>query len=610
MKPMLPTLTLEFPKGKEWLYEVKYDGFRAILTIDSQIRLTSRNGKNLLPQFPEALKFFESFKEQLQPYTPLQLDGELTILINPMKSDFSKIQSRGRLRSKEKIVQLATEHPSHFLAFDLLILQGKKTLDVPFTKRKQLLLELCQAFTLPLVPNVGEQSFIQFIPATENGIELWEKVMLYDGEGIVAKQKKSIWEEGKRSITWLKYKNWKKVSCFIVAFKKSNGYFQVAVYDQGEILPIGLFKHGMNQNEYLALQKIIQQNKTKEDDRFIYIQPSICVELNYLQWLNGTLREPFFSRFLFDSNPKNCTLTLMQQSYYSLPIEVTHPEKILWPKKNITKLHYISYLRTIYPWIAPFLNNRPLTVIRYPHGITEEAFFQKNCPDYAPDFVETYEDNGIRYIVCNNLETFLWLGNQLAIEFHIPFHKIYENHPSEIVVDLDPPSKKEFPLAIEAALLAKKQIFDPLGLNSFVKTSGNRGLQIYLPIGEKVALTWEETRIFTEFVADYLIAKNELKFTKKRLKKDRGNRLYIDYLQHAEGKTIICPYSVRGNENAGVAVPLAWEELPELKEPDQFSMNDVLKRVQNSAFSRIFHVSNGEALKEIISILTKKVSKK
>ncbi|WP_234293150.1 non-homologous end-joining DNA ligase [Fictibacillus sp. FJAT-27399] len=258
-------------------------------------------------------------------------------------------------------------------------------------------------------------------------------------------------------------------------------------------------------------------------------------------------------------------------------VAVTSPDKPLWPKKGLQKLHYLEYLAKIAPYLLPFLKNRALTVIRYPHGVNDERFYQKNCPDYAPDFIETVVEDEIHYIVCNTLPALLWLGNQLAFELHIPFRKIGTEAPSEIVMDLDPPSRDEFVLSVEAAMLIH-EVCQKLKLEAFVKTSGNKGLQVYIPLPEN-QFTFDETRRFTHFLAQYLITKEPGWFTVERLKKNRGNKCYIDYIQHAEGKTIIAPYSVRGNEEALVATPLRWEELNRDLRPETFPLDSIHQRI-------------------------------
>ncbi|AIE60373.1 DNA ligase D [Bacillus methanolicus] len=608
MKPMLPTLTFEVPAGDDWLFEVKYDGFRAMLEMADTITLTSRNGKDLLPLFPEIEQYLKNQLDHLKPYLPFTFDGELVFLENPFKANFALIQSRGRMRSQQRIIEKACKSPCRLLIFDVLKLKGKPVVNSSYQIRKKMLIDFFKQTGLPLAPDDKDESLIQLIPANNNFHTIWENVVLYDGEGVVAKQVKSRWEEGKRTTMWLKYKNWKYVSCFITAYEKSNSYFYAAVYKDKKIYPIGQFIFGLKPDEKQALFQIIKENKTGEDIQYIYVDPAICVEVKYLEIYEGQMREPHFDRFRFDLLPKDCTYEnfLLQQKNLPVEVEITHPEKPLWETPPVQKIDYLHFLREISPFILPFLKDRLLTVIRYPHGIFGEPFYQKNCPEYAPDFVGTHEEEGINYIVCNELKTLLWLGNQLAFEFHIPFQTISSKGPSEIVFDLDPPSKDAFPLAIKAANLIK-EVLDHLELISFIKTSGNKGLQVYIPLPDN-RYSYDDTRLFTSFVADYLVSKDPDSFTTERMKKKRGNRLYVDYIQHAEGKTIIAPYSPRGNSKATVAAPLFWEEVNEELSMETFQVTTILNRLKDKGdpFQSFFRAKEMQKFQPVLDFLKQK----
>ncbi|MBS4190855.1 DNA ligase D [Bacillus sp. FJAT-49705] len=608
MKPMLPSLTFEVPKVNDWLYEVKYDGFRAILHWDhNEMSLVSRNGKPLLNIFPEISSFLEDYKDKLKPYLPLTFDGELVFLENAYKSQFSTVQVRGRMRSLSRITEKAKASPCHLLIFDVLQIKGKPLKNVDYLSRKKTLYDFFKKCHLPLLPDEMNTKLVQYIPYFDEFNEIWEKVILFNGEGIVAKQKTNIWEEGKRTTLWLKYKNWKYVSCFITAYEKTNGYFYASVYQDTKVISIGQFIFGLKPDEKKALYEIIKGNKTDEDNKYIYVEPAICVEVKYLEMYEGQMREPHFHQFRFDLSPNDCTYDQFIQKQKNFPsdIEVTHPDKPLWAEPPIQKIDYIHYLQEISPYMLPFLKNRLLTVIRYPHGIFGNPFYQKNCPEYAPEFVETEMSDEIIYIICNQLKTLLWLGNQLAFEFHIPFQTTLSKGPSEIVFDLDPPSRDAFGLAIKAALLIK-EIFEQLELISFIKTSGNKGLQIYLPLPENT-YSYDETRLFTAFIAEYLVTKDPASFTIERMKKNRGNRLYVDYIQHAEGKTIIAPYSPRGTKEATVATPLYWEEVNDHLKMENFQIPQIIKRINNNGnpFHSYFEAKDKQKFGPILEILRK-----
>ncbi|MGO4373064.1 hypothetical protein AB4Z21_20335 [Paenibacillus sp. MCAF20] len=174
------------------------------------------------------------------------------------------------------------------------------------------------------------------------------------------------------------------------------------------------------------------------------------------------------------------------------------------------------------------------------------------------------------------------LGNQAAIEFHIPFHTIGTEHPIDIVFDLDPPSKDKLSLAVKAAL-EMKAVFDGFGIVSYPKLTGGKGMQIHIPLGPRSGLTYEDTRVFTQFVAQYVTEKHATDFTTERLKKNRGNRLYVDYVQHAPGKTMVCPFSPRGSIQATVAAPLYWDEVNGRLNAEAFTLRTVLYRLADKA---------------------------
>lgn len=606
MKPMLPTLKLNPNLSGDWLFEIKYDGFRALLEWDqNNIHLWSRNEKDLLPFFPEIENYLISVKDRFKDFFPLKIDGELVMLESTGKANFGQLQIRGRMKSLQRIENSAKRRPCKYLAFDLLTLNNQSIANKPFVQRKKQLKKLFEATDLPLQPSNGYSALMQLIPFEKDFDVIWKQVTAYDGEGIVAKLKESKWEEGKRTETWVKIKNWKKASCFITGYDSTNGYYHIAVYKKNTIIQLGLFLFSMDPKQKQALNQVIKENAIANEKGFFKINPSICVDIHYLEWYEQQLREPHFHQFRLDLRPEECTYEqfLLDEAKIPKEISITHPEKPLWKKEYIVKLDFIRYMRDIASFILPFLQNRTLTVIRYPHGIFGEPFYQKNCPDYAPDFIETNNQDGIHYIVCNHLKTLMWLANQLAIEYHIPFHMINDPFVSEIVFDLDPPSRNEFHLALKASTMMKK-IFDQLQLISFIKTSGNKGLQVYIPLPEK-KFTWDDTRLFTEFIANFLVTEQPDLFTIERLKKNRKGRLYVDFVQHAEGKTIIAPYSMRGNEDALVATPLFWNEVNEELTPEKFTMETLLKRINQFGcpFEKFFETKKVQPFEPVLNFL-------
>lgn len=606
LKPMLPTLIFEAPTGPNWVYEIKYDGFRAMLHWEKDcVQLISRNGNLLNNQFPEIIKKCEELSTVFAPHLPLIFDGELCILESPYKASFEQIQQRGRLKSTDKIAKASIANPAHYLVFDLLGLNGQNLMSSKFLERKTELYSLFNQTKLSNVINQNSEQLIQLVTYDQEFDAIWKNATEYTAEGIIAKKIDSSWDEGKRTTNWFKIKNWQVGAFFILGYDKKNAFFHVGVMRNNQVYEIGLFSHGLSPDERQALLGVIQTNSLEETASFIRVDPGICVELFYLELYKEQLRQPSFSNFRFEVEWQDCTWEKLVKNVPLLPedIEITHPDKPLWKDKSITKLEYIHYLVEVSPYMLPFLKDRLLTVIRYPHGMYGEKFYQKNCPEYAPDFIQTSVSEGIEYIVCNDLKTLTWLGNQLSFEFHIPFQTIYSKGPSEIVFDLDPPSREAFPLAKKAATILKG-VFDGLKLISFVKTSGNKGIQIYIPLPED-RFSYDDTRQFTEFIANYLTTMEPDLFTTERLKKNRGNRLYVDYVQHAEGKTIVAPYSIRGNDGAYVATPLYWDEITDDLSIEDFPLETIIERINKKGcpFAHYFDAKDEQPFEPVLEFL-------
>jgi bifunctional non-homologous end joining protein LigD len=607
LKPMLPTLAFGPPGRGKWMYEIKYDGYRAMLEWHGdKVHLWSRNGKDLLPQFPEIRDFLYAKTDAFSGSFPIMLDGELVLLENEYKANFQKLQQRGRMGSKERISREADVWPCRYLAFDILFLSGKKVTDQPYAERKSIVRELFEKAGLPLSPTPASPQLCQYIPFFASFDDAMQTAAEFGSEGVVAKDIQSCWEEGKRADTWLKIKNWKTASCFITAMDEQNNYFFVGVYKGEEIFPLGQFLFHLDADTKSALIETIRQHYVSRQGAKLFVKPGICLDLYYLEWADG-LREPHFKSLRFDLHPKDCTYEqfLFDEASFPQEITITHPEKLLWKKGAVTKLDYVRYIRKVAHLMLPFLKNRALTVIRAPHGMFGEFFYQKHKPDAAPDFIASRMIGDIDYIVCNCLKSLIWLGNQLAIEFHIPFQTIDTKFVSEIVFDLDPPDRSQFHVAVYAATLLKR-ILDEFNLQSFVKFSGNKGLQVYIPLPDHT-FSWEDTRLFTSFIAAFLVQYDPDAFTIERLKKNRGNRLYVDFIQHAEGKTIIAPYSARKNESGLVAAPLHWEELNDSLDPDRFTMKTVLERIKQTEnpFARFFACKETQPFEKVLHRLKK-----
>ncbi|MFD1168649.1 DNA ligase D [Oceanobacillus caeni] len=573
MDMMKPITSTKIPYGKEWVYEVKYDGFRCVLTWDKDgsIQLTSKNRKDLTENFPEIITFCQKNYNQVKDYLPLTIDGELVVLNNMYQANFNWIQKRGRLKKSSAIQQASNQRPASFMAFDLLTLKGETLLITSFSKRKQNLQNLFK--------NLPESKRMIYVPSFENADHLWGIIFDYKGEGIIAKRKNSKYISGKNHQDWFKIKNWRTIQGFLTHYDMQNGYYTFNVFHNDEIYVVGKCKHGLKEDEAKTLEKLFITNGEKTKDG-VSLPPAVCAKVHTLDLHQEELREPEFVSLLPQTDPQTCTLANLQIDLAMIPehIGISKIDKIYWPDPMYTKGDLLSYIREISPYMLPFLRNRALTLIRFPEGIDGEFFYQKHLPAYAPDFIDFKLIEGEKMIICNRMDAILWFTNHGALEYHVPFQIVDQPKPIEIVFDLDPPDRDAFSLAIQAANLIKP-ILDDLGLLSFVKTSGNKGIQIHIPIPEN-SLTYDETAVFTQAVAYTVEGAYPNLFTTERMKKKRKGRLYIDYIQHGKDKTIIAPYSPRRTREGTVATPLYWEEVNENLRPEHFHIKNVLSRVK------------------------------
>ncbi|MFY0742727.1 DNA ligase D [Solibacillus silvestris] len=583
MKPMLLTDVPDIPLGDDWLYEAKYDGYRCILVWDKGKNipeLKSRNGNVLNEKFPEIIRFCKSIYTEIEPYLPLIFDGEIVYLINHFQSKFSFVQKRGKMTNQKNIESNAKTFPCHYIVFDLLKLKGKDKGNSRLTTRKQLLSDLFERLNLLDTVQYNDPKRLQAIDVFEDPHLLWQKVTSHNGEGIIAKKRSSKWLENTRTKSWQKIKNWKHVNVILTKFDQLNGFFNGAIYQEDMLMEVVSFKHGLSEEESKTLIAFFKSKGTVKENSIFEIPPSICVTVACIDFDGSKLREPRFHSFQHHLDVTECNWQQMQRQLNPIPesVIVTHPDKPVFPASHITKDDYLYYLQTVAPMMMPFLQDRLLTVIRYPHGVPGESFYQKNYLENLPEFITTQLVDDTHFILCNNLESLLWLGNQLALEFHIPFQPVTSEQPTEIVFDLDPPSVHEFGLAVDAAVKFKT-IMDYFKLTSFIKTSGGKGMQIYIPLPLHT-FSYEDTGVFTEFICRFLVQQFPDSFTIERMKKNRGKRLYLDYVQHREGKTIVAPYSPRGNNKGLIATPLLWEEVNEGLTPDLFTIPNIIKRLE------------------------------
>ena len=288
------------------------------------------------------------------------------------------------------------------------------------------------------------------------------------------------------------------------------------------------------------------------------------------------------------------------------PVVIRNPDKLLWPEAGITKAHYMQYLVEVAPALLAHVRDRPVTMIRYPDGIEGHAFYQKNKPPGTPAWVRTTPlwsaDRGetIHCVLVDSVATLLWLANIACLELHVGFTTVARpGQPTSIAFDLDP-SVPGFEPVREVAMVLH-DLLTELALPHVPKTSGATGLQVFIPI--QPSYSFETTRLFTKAVAEYLQRKLPAIVTLERFKKQRGDKVYVDYLQHGEHRTLIAPYSARATPQATVSTPVRWAELAAGSVPEQFTLHNVAARLH--AVGDLMNCGPPAAIDVIVAFLTR-----
>ena len=267
-------------------------------------------------------------------------------------------------------------------------------------------------------------------------------------------------------------------------------------------------------------------------------------------------------------------------------VKLTNLDKILFPKNKVTKAQVIEYYVKMAPKMLPIIADRPLVLTRYPDGIEGDkfSFFEKNAPEGTPEWVKTKtiyspaSKRDVHYIICNDLDTLIWLANLAALEIHMPFSKINNlDKPDLLFFDVDPEPPATLSDAAEVALLLKDKLLD-LGLTPFVKTSGKKGLHVVIPIVPDH--TFEEARAFVHKIGIDLAKESEIVVSEFKDTKKPG-KVFADYLQNSPLRTMVVPYSLRPTPEATISAPLEWSEVKKGINPSDYTIFSVVKRISN-----------------------------
>ena len=265
-------------------------------------------------------------------------------------------------------------------------------------------------------------------------------------------------------------------------------------------------------------------------------------------------------------------------------VELSHTEKVLFPGDNITKGDLVAYYQRAAEVMLPWLRDRPVAMRRYPDGITAQGIFQKNVPHYFPDWITRAEvpkqGGSLQQVVCDKPATIVYLANQACIEFHAFLSRLDRiDDPDQVIFDLDPPDANRFGDVRTIALRLRQLLEDELGLTTFVKTTGGKGLHVHVPLN--ATADFDTAREFTQEVAALLAARNPDLATTEQRRDKRGDLIYLDVMRNSYAQLAVAPYSVRARPGAPVATPLNWDEVNDKLRPGQFTITTVPDRISD-----------------------------
>jgi len=595
LEPMLASLVEKAPRGEEWLYEVKWDGIRAIAFLDGgEVRITSRSGLRCERQYPE----LAVMPHQLAAQTAI-LDGEIAVLDEKGVSRFSLIQPRITNSDPNSISHLSRSTPVVYFAFDLLYLDGYDLRGVSLAKRR----ELMQAVVTP----GGVLRISEVFPGA--GEELLEAARAIGLEGVVAKHASSTYES-RRSREWLKIKIVGEQEFVIGGFTAPQGdrdYFGALVlglYEDRKLVWVGNVGTGFDQKllaslnaklKPLIVDKCPFAERPKPDKGMTWVKPELVCQVKFANWTpDRRLRAPVFLGLRNDVAPRQAAREepadpiavkreelLADVKEASLVIDgqtlkFTNLKKVYYPDEGYTKRAVLNYYDGVADLILPHLKDRPLSLKRYPNGIKQDYFFQKDAADSFAPWLRTERIDDIHYVFAEDRASLLYLVNLGCID-HNPWMSRSPSldNPDFILIDLDP-QECLFDKIVDAALLVKR-VLDRIGLVGYPKTTGGDGMHVYVPV--EPIYSYEETRTFAELISRVTIAEDPSLFTTPRIvAKRQKNRVYFDVLQNGRSKTIAAPYVLRAYGGAPVATPLEWGEVRRGLHPMQFNITNALDR--------------------------------
>lgn len=617
--PMLCTLVEEPFDKSDWLFEIKWDGYRAIASKHKKdIELYSRNSLDFSEKYPPVVEALNALEHDVI------LDGEIVVVDDNGVPHFEWLQSWRKV----------PEGTLYYQAFDILWCNGRDVRSMPLVQRKALL--------KAILPRGSVLRYSDHIEA--KGVDLFHQIQQRGLEGIVAKEANSSYDENIRGAHWLKIKTHLRQEVVIGGFTEPRGSRDylgaliVGVYKNGELQYVGHSGGGIADEKRRELRAKLDKLERKTSPFAVepkpnapvhWVRPELVCEMSFSEWTKeGYMRQPKFEGMREDKkptsvkreNPKHVKIStdkrtikterVSEQGASEAPsvshentlgdpavpgsdaakstssrVEFTHLDKIFFPKPKYTKGDLIHYYESVADYILPYLKDRPLSLLRQPGGVNDHGFFQKNnehLPDWVPsvDIFSESNNANLHWIVGGKLETLQYIVQLGSIEVN-PWNSRIQHldKPDWLVVDLDPEGTITFEDVIAVAKTVH-EVCSELKIDAHPKTSGKTGIHIYIPLDAKY--DYEQAKNFAHLLV-IEVNKRQPKITSlERMPVKRKNKIYLDFLQNRAGQTLAAPYSVRPTPYANVAMPLHWDEVKKGLKPEDFTIKNALARINRT----------------------------
>ena len=569
----LAKLVRTIPKGDDWLYELKYDGYRILAFVEgNNARLVTRNGNDLTKRFYE----ISSSLVEIAKGRAFISDGEMVITDSSGKTDFQALQNYLKNRKSQNLT---------YIVFDILSLDGMDIREYPLIKRKEMLEELMKD---------APKSIYYSRHVSGYGKESFDAACAGGMEGIIGKKADSIYS-GTRNGDWIKMKCDKRqefvIGGYTLSDKRISGVSSLllGIYEGEELIYAGRAGTGISENDMKILEKKFenikrtespfkQVPKTRANEKLIWLEPELAAEIKFAEWTEeNLLRHASFKGLRTDKEPKDIrrekaeeihayeeekTMSAKSRDIIIEGVKISNPDKVIFNAPEITKEDVVRYYSKVAVRMLPYVKHRILTIVRCPKGVSKSCFYKK------------HPGPGIKGIVTlpvaaagNETEEYYYIENITGLEM-----------PDMMVFDLDPDEGMDLS-RVRQGVLDIKSILDELSLNSYLKTSGGKGYHVVVPL--KPSADWERFRDFAKQVAEVMENKWPERYTSNVRKANRKGKIFIDWIRNARGATSIAPYSLRAREGAKVSMPISWDELYTVA-PNGIGMEDALLRIEGN----------------------------